>query len=86
MGRDVAEEASIITHETDDEKDRRIRAELLQEIRDWEVGGILWSEIDADGKLRFYVSAVRMTPENADRGNVTMLNSAARKRRREGRS
>jgi hypothetical protein len=39
-----------MTDETDDEEDRRIRAEVRQQIRDWEVSGFLWSEIDADGK------------------------------------
>jgi hypothetical protein len=43
--------------------------------------GLIWSQIDADGNLRFYAIEHRPKPADANRGNVTTLGTAARKRK-----
>jgi hypothetical protein len=61
-------------------------AQLPEAVRSLEAKGLIWSEIDTDGNLRFYTTENRPKPAEPDRGNVTTLANAARKRRRERRS
>lgn len=61
-------------------------AQLRKAVRSLEVRGLIWPEIDTDGNLRFYATECWPKPANPDRGNVTTLANAARKRRGEGSS
>ena len=58
-------------------------AQLRRAVRSLEAKGLIWSEIDANGELRWYATTRKPKPANSDRANVTTIGNAARKRRRE---
>jgi hypothetical protein len=62
--------------------DKITDAQLQQALLRLEVKGLIRSEIDADGNLRFYAAEYRGKLINPDEGNVTTRSNAARKRRR----
>jgi hypothetical protein len=55
---------------------------LMQALRGLEARGVIWSEIDADGRLRFYATEQRPKPIK-NNGNDATLSSTVRKHRRE---
>lgn len=57
-------------------------ADLLRALRNLEASGIIWSAIDKDGQLRYYLASRRRKPANPDKTNVTSLSNAARRRHR----
>jgi hypothetical protein len=62
-----------------------IDALLRRVLRKMEAEGIIWSSIGQNGDVIFHLTEFRPKPGNPDRGNVTSLANAARKRRCDGR-
>ena len=83
MSKEIPDDLFEVSHTDSNECDNESRTEVLRWIRDWEERGVLWSAIGADGRIKFYVGP---PPASPDRDNVTMIGSAARRRRREGKS
>jgi hypothetical protein len=83
MSKEIPDDFFGISHTDSSECDNEAHAEALRIIRDWEESGVIWSAIGAGGRIKFYVGP---RPASPDRDNVTMIGSAARRRRREGKS
>ena len=83
MSKEIPDDLFEVSHTDSNECDNESRTEVLRWIRDWEERGVLWSAIGADGRIKFYVGP---PPASPDRDNVTMIGSAVRRRRREGKS
>jgi len=64
-------------------RDKTKDALLRRALRRLEAEGFIWSEIDANGELLFHATAYTPKPVNPDRGNVTTIGNAVRKRRRD---